>query len=175
MSDNTEVESQYVSIELRVIKRENMPAPEGVQGLLERWHLYDRAQESVWIIAFDGVGGLRRVGEVARGSYHDVSVPLPPLLLMVLLSGADRFWLVHNHPSGHIVPTLPDINLTHTVLTAANACGLRMEDHIIIASPNKVFSFAGNGMIGEPTESNAQAANESLLLKPISVYHSEDQ
>jgi len=180
MSDNVGVKDhtvEYVAIDLRVIKRETIPSVDGVMGLLDSWGLYNRAQESVWVVTYDSARGLRRVGEVARGSYHDVDVPIAATLLMVITSGAERFWLVHNHPSGHVVPTLPDIDLTHKVMTAANTCGLRMEDHIIIGPPDKSFSFYENHMILLPDETKGRATSTAAeaILQPVTHHHAEEE
>jgi len=176
MSDNEEVEVQYVRFEMRVVKRQMLPAVTDVFDLLVQWGLYDRVQESVWVLAFDAAKQLRRakrisIAEVARGGYHSVDVSIPVTMKAIHQVGADRFWLVHNHPSGVVLPSREDIDLTKKVMTAANSNGLRMEDHLIIGPPDQVFSFREQGMIGLPEDPETVAASE--VVQPVEIRHVE--
>lgn len=172
MSDNGQVrEVQFVSVNLRVIKRAPMPSPEGVEALLSKWRMFDPSQESVWVLAFDTQGFVRKVSRVAQGSYDSVDVPIAAVLTAVAVAAADRFWLVHNHPGGSAQPSPADIDLTIKMVNAANVAGMRMEDHIILAPPDSSFSFAGSGIIRFADGITAAAANEALVDPVTPVVH----
>jgi len=174
MSDNAVVnEVEFVSVALRVLKRAQMPTPENVGALLERWRMYDSSQEQVWVLAFDTQGSLRKVSRVAQGSYDKVDVPIAAVMSAAHLAAADRFWLVHNHPGGSAIPSLADIDLTQKVMAAANISGLRMEDHVILAAGGDSYSFRQNGMIRAADEVEAAAANE-MIVDPVAVEHRTD-
>jgi DNA repair protein RadC len=169
MSDNEVVdEVTFVSINLRILKRQPMPAVEEVDTLLQQWKMYDHSQEQVWVLAFDSSNHLRKVTRVAQGSYGSVEVPIAAVMSAVNIVRCDRFWLVHNHPGGSEQPSPADIDLTTKVMNAANICGLRFEDHIILAPPDSSFSFRGNGMIRDADEVTAVAANE-IVVNPVKV------
>jgi DNA repair protein RadC len=177
--ENTGLENQYVVVDLRVIKREQLPESTGIPELLEQWGLNHRAQESVWVVAYDGAGGLRRVAEVARGSFHDVDVPIAATLSIVHLCATDRFILVHNHPTGIALPTRSDIDLTSKMIAAANQSGVRMDDHLIIGPDGEVFSFHDSGMLKLPEDRRrrrkvtVQAAAEANDVRPVRINHNE--
>lgn len=139
--------NQYATAELRIIETMETPEASGLQELLKSWGMPMNAQESFWVVAYDGSRNMRSVVEVARGSYNDVVVSIPSILSAVLLAGTDRFMVVHNHPSGDVEPSAPDITLTQKIAKAANACGLTFEDHVIIGPPDKWYSMMANGIM----------------------------
>lgn len=168
MSDNPQVDSvEFVSVSLRVIKRKPMPEAGDVPAFLRQNKMYTPSQETVWVLAYDTQGSLRRVSRIAQGSYDTVDVPIPAIITAVALAAADRFWLVHNHPGGSVSPSPADVDLTAKVLNAANTCGMRMEDHLIIAPPDQVFSFREARLIRTPDEVTGVAANERMVIDPI--------
>lgn len=140
--------NEYVTVELRVHRSVETPDGSGLQHLLEsEWGLQMNAQEVFWVVAYDAARNIRKVAEVARGSYNDVVVSISSLLSAVLVAGADRFEVVHNHPSGDVEPSEMDIQLTQKIMAGANACGLTFEDHVIIGPPNQWYSMLQNGVI----------------------------
>lgn len=118
-----------------------------LDDLLTEWGVTNATQERMVVVTFDSVTNIRLVQEIAKGGYHDLTVPLPPLLTSVLLSGTDRFQIVHNHPSGDTSPTNLDVQLTAMVMNAANTVGLFFEDHLIVGPDAPTFSFVRSGLI----------------------------
>ncbi|MHC5307377.1 RadC family protein [Bartonella sp. LJL80] len=59
---------------------------------------------------------------------------------------ASALILVHNHPSGDPTPSREDIAMTHTLKDVANALGIAIHDHIIIAR-NGYTSFRAMKLI----------------------------
>lgn len=156
---------RFATVEIKIHKEQPSAANLGI--LLADWGLSASSQERLWVISYDGVGGVRTVIETAVGGYHDIHVPIPPILTAVLLAGADRFQIAHNHPSGDISPTMHDVNLVHSIMAAANAAGLYFEDSLIVGPGSDTpFSFVENGLIipsadlmakGEPASGHARA------------------
>lgn len=159
--------NEYVTVDLRVHRIAQTPDADRIHLLLQEWDMQLNAQEVFWVVAYDAGRNLRRVVEVARGSYNDVVVAIPSILSAVLLSGTDRFEMVHNHPSGDVEPSEMDITLTKKVMAAANTCGLTFEDHIIIAPPKRYFSMTAAGIItmGDRVKSDRAAR----IRKPNSM------
>jgi len=136
---------RFASVQLRIEKE--MPTAADLDCLFREWGLTDSNQERLWAVAYDGIEQIRTVTEVAVGGYHEVAVPIPALLTAVLLSGADRFQIAHNHPSGDAQPTMYDVDMVHKVMDAANAAGLFFEDSLIVAEGATTYSFLQNGLI----------------------------
>lgn len=53
---------------------------------------------------------------------------------------------VHNHPSGNLKPSQPDIDLTKKLRQAANLIDVSLLDHLIIGDKS-YYSFTDNGML----------------------------
>ena len=56
--------------------------------------------------------------------------------------------LVHNHPSGNMLPSKEDDNLTRTLSDACSLMNIRFVDHVIISSNGiDYFSYHDKGRI----------------------------
>ena len=53
---------------------------------------------------------------------------------------------IHNHPSGNVLPSKNDIEITNKLIEIGNLLGIRIIDHIIIGK-DKYYSFLENGDI----------------------------
>ena len=53
---------------------------------------------------------------------------------------------VHNHPSGNVIPSRNDFDLTNKLIEIGNIVGIKVIDHVIIGN-NKYYSFLENGDI----------------------------
>ena len=128
------------------ITRATRPETEDLPTLLEAWGLTRATQEKMWVIAFDLNTQLKTITEVAKGGFHDQIVYIPTVLSAVLAAQTDRFWIAHNHPAGPVTPSEEDIELTATIMQAANTVGLSFEDHIIVG-PEGYYSMAEAGVL----------------------------
>lgn len=156
---------RFVTVRLEVEKERALPTFPEILDLLDDWGLNTRAQETLWVIAFDSIEQIRTVAEVAQGGYHRMDIPLPAVLSAVFLSGTDRFAIAHNHPSGDVSPTIQDLNLTRVLMDAANACGLFFEDHLIVAPNGRSYSFTEGGLLVRSPELQAMAQKGAIAQK----------
>ena len=54
--------------------------------------------------------------------------------------------LCHNHPSGNVVPSNADKQITNNLVKAGQFLEIKILDHIIIGNDN-YFSFADEGLL----------------------------
>lgn len=141
MTDNVH---RFVTIQQVV--RATRPDTDHLPDLFRAWGLTDSTQEALWVVTYDNMEGLKTITEIARGGWHDVMVYPSNILAAVLTAHTDRFYIAHNHPSGPVTPTDPDLKLTLSVMEAANVAGLSFEDHII-TGPEGWYSFHEEGLI----------------------------
>ena len=118
-----------------------------VPAMFAKWGMDKEPQECVWVVAYDASMTVRTVVEVARGSHVRADIHLPTMLAAILVTGCERFMLVHNHPTNRVTPSEGDKVMTKEILQATNACGLYMEDHIILTPKGAWYSFAQHGLI----------------------------
>jgi UPF0758 protein BH3032 len=63
------------------------------------------------------------------------------------LASAAYIICVHNHPSGNVIPSSEDINITNNLVKIGNLQGIPVIDHIIIGN-NNYYSFYENDALG---------------------------
>ncbi len=77
---------------------------------------------------------LIRDEQVSEGSVDQVTVYPREVARRALELGSAAVVLVHNHPSGDPTPSRQDIALTRDTIAALKPLGIRVHDHLIIAS-----------------------------------------
>lgn len=68
------------------------------------------------------------------------------LIKRALAHGAAGFAIAHNHPSGVLTPSRPDIDVTKQIVAAAKVMDMYVLDHLIV-SKTGVYSFRKEGLI----------------------------
>ncbi len=81
---------------------------------------------------------------------HAIAEPRE-LFKSAILSNAANMILVHNHPSGNVLPSREDTMLTDRILSLTDLLGIPLLDHIIIGGSNRsYFSFKEKKMLKRP-------------------------
>jgi len=89
---------------------------------------------------------LRHDPEIYRGTLDRAVVEPRELLKRALLANAAALIVYHNHPSGDPSPSREDREFTRRLAAAADAVGLRLLDHIVVARDGCV-SFREAGLL----------------------------
>lgn len=137
----------FIEVNLNTIRSMVVEDRAEVAKLCYDLGLHNRAQEEVWVVSIDGARNIRAVVPVAKGGYHEVYVSTPAILSAVLLTASDRFVLVHNHPSGDLIPTALDKSLTKDLQLACKQVDIMFDDHIIVGPPNGWRSLRADGLM----------------------------
>ncbi|MCD8203664.1 MAG: DNA repair protein RadC [Coprobacillus sp.] len=98
------------------------------------------SQEHLVVISFTKSGSVIRETDLYKGTIEDMSASPREVLSEVLKRNADRFLLIHNHPSGNLTPSDADIHFTEMILEQSYKLNLRLIDHVIV-SDTSYFSF----------------------------------
>lgn len=80
------------------------------------------------------------------GTVNESKVYPREIFREALLSGSTSVILVHNHPSGELIPSFEDIRLTERMVSAGRIMGVRVLDHLIITR-NGWLSMAGESLL----------------------------
>lgn len=65
-----------------------------------------------------------------------------------ILSNAANMIMIHNHPSGELMPSRQDISITDRMSKVCNLVGIPLLDHVIVGGDNKdYFSFEKRGLV----------------------------
>jgi DNA repair protein RadC len=89
---------------------------------------------------------VRHDPEIYRGTLDRAVVEPRELLKRALLANAAGLIVYHNHPSGDPTPSREDREFTRRLASAAEAVGLRLLDHIVVARDGCI-SFREAGLL----------------------------
>ena len=87
-------------------------------------------------------------------SYEDVSVGIANASLVhprevfrgAILAGAISIVLVHNHPSGEVIPSQEDKEVTRRLRDVGRTVGITVLDHVIVGSHGRHTALASSGV-----------------------------
>lgn len=119
-------------------------SPADVHELLK--HYADDPQELFAVVVLNSASRVVGVCEVHRGTMSHVEVVPADILRVVLVAGASRFIVVHNHPSGREDPSRDDVMLTKRLKEAAKLLGLELLDHVVIGEDG-FTAFSERGLL----------------------------
>lgn len=113
-------------------------------------HVFDEDtighKESFYVILTDQGSHVLGFSEIAVGGVSRLYVDIRILMQTVLLSNASGIVVVHNHPSGTMIPSKEDDDTTRRIKDACSIFGVRMMDHIIVTPYRRYYSYADMGL-----------------------------
>jgi len=122
-----------------------------VRTLIETMGQSDR--EQVVVILLNAKNQVVGVNLVSTGGISSAPVCPREIIKPAILANASAVILGHNHPSGHVEPSVEDHHLTRIVMQAADLIGLTVHEHIIVSMHDeRYFSFADEGIIARIRE-----------------------
>ncbi len=78
---------------------------------------------------------------ITTGTITEVTIPIQEIVKLALKLSAFSIVIVHNHPSGDILPSKNDIDSTLNLKKSLDLMGIILLDHLIIGT-NNYFSFS---------------------------------
>lgn len=84
--------------------------------------------------------------EVSSGGISGTVVDIRLIFSAALKAVASGIIMIHNHPSGRVVPSDPDRYITRKVAEAGKLLDIKLMDHLII-TPESYYSFADDGAL----------------------------
>ena len=83
---------------------------------------------------------------ISTGGTSSCIVDNKMILQAALLSNSSSIIIAHNHPSGNLTPSEPDIKITNSIKEACKYQDISLLDHIIVTSQGN-YSFADEGRL----------------------------
>lgn len=108
----------------------------------------DRKKEHFWTISLDNGNTVLNIELVSLGTATSVPVEPMEVLSIPLQKKAVKLLLVHNHPSGNIMPSAGDEDITDRLIQACLIMNVPVIDHIIITE-NSYYSFDESGLLAK--------------------------
>ena len=111
----------------------NQPSCEELSYMLDE--IYDLSycnEEYMYVISMDTNFHIKGIYEAGHGDCGSVPVYSRELFIFLLLTGAESFVCVHNHPNGMLEASDGDKNWTATMKMVANILHMNFLDHVIV-------------------------------------------
>ena len=109
-------------------------------------HFADRKQEKFISLSLNGAHEVLAVRMVTVGLVNKTIVHPREVFADLIQDRAAAFCVAHNHPSGNLVSSNEDEEITQRLQEAARILGLHFIDHIIFSDKNW-WSFRENGRL----------------------------
>lgn len=100
--------------------------------------------ESMFLIILNGGNLTEAYVKISQGGIRGTVVDVKLVAKYAIDCLASAIILVHNHPSGNLLPSKADINITKKVKSCMQLFDVSVLDHIIL-TVDGYYSFADNG------------------------------
>ncbi len=97
-------------------------------------------QEHLYLVVLNRQKRVVHEVNLFKGNESSVNISNLKIIQTVLIHNGKYFYLIHNHPSGEILPSAEDINFTTDLIKECKKLKIMMLDHIIIGEEG-YFSF----------------------------------
>ena len=108
--------------------------------------LGELTHEEFWILYLNNSNKILQKLQLSKGGITGTLVDVRIVYKTALQLGAVGIILVHNHPSGTLVPSGSDKNVTRKLKVAGESLDIKVLDHVIITE-KAYFSFADAGIL----------------------------
>lgn len=114
-------------------------------------HVYDRDtmehHESFYVILLNSANRVLGHALIGVGGITGTVADIRVIMQNALLSNAVGIIMSHNHPSGNLLPSEADRNLTKQVKEACKIMGISLLDHLIVSPFGDYYSFSEEGAL----------------------------
>jgi len=97
---------------------------------------YDPEKEMVIVLLLSARNHIKGYNLVTLGLNDSSLVHPREVFRPAIVAAAQAIILIHNHPSGNIIPSEADILTTHQIKSAGEIIGIKLLDHVIIGNGN---------------------------------------
>jgi DNA repair protein RadC len=145
------LEGEFVHKVQEAVQGEILNSPDMILNVLSPMISYHRTVEKFYVLYMDAKNKTLLIEPVFTGSLSGCSVYPREIIKKGLGIGAAAMIFAHNHPSGDLIPSEADKNITKLLIIAADVHGIVVHDHLII-NETAYFSFNQLGMIDDLKE-----------------------
>ena len=133
-------------------KRRQMETPEERPDLGTATRIYNHMRpvmqdldvEEFWVLLMNQNYRLIKKLRIARGGITATIVDIRLIIREAVLCNATQLVVCHNHPSGRIVPSKEDNELTQSIMNACKMMDIHFLDHVIVTDGN-YYSYNEEG------------------------------
>ena len=108
--------------------------------------LCDLPHEEFWLLMMNQATKVIGKVRISQGGIDQTAVDVRTIMREAILSHATQIAVVHNHPSGNVMPSQPDKTLTKNISKAGDLLNIRLTDHVIVTDGH-YYSFHDHALI----------------------------
>lgn len=101
----------------------------------------DLTHEQFWIMLLNSANNVIKMEQIGVGGLNGTSADPRKIFKIAIENQATAIMLCHNHPSGNVLPSKTDKELTKNVINCGKILDIKVLDHLIIGE-NRYYSFA---------------------------------
>ena len=109
-------------------------------------YLSDLQTEEFWAIFLDQKNHVIYKTQISKGGISGPLVDVRVIFRIAIEHLATSVVVAHNHPTGNLTPSQPDISITRRIKEAGDLLDIKLLDHLIIGE-NSFFSFSEQGLL----------------------------
>ena len=110
--------------------------------------LANKTQEELWLLLLNNSNIIVAKQCIGQGGVSNVVTDIKLIIRPAVERLAPAIALCHNHPSGSLVPSADDDQLTEKVKNAAKFFDIRLLDHVIVTPiHNRYYSYNDEGRL----------------------------
>jgi DNA repair protein RadC len=123
-----------------------------MQQILMRQNQLRRSIEYLWVVSLNTKNFITNIELINIGSPNRVHTQPPEIFRIPIYKAATSIILVHNHPSGSLVPSAADKDFTDKMMKVGKLLNITVTDHQIITEKG-FYSFLAQGLMKELAKS----------------------
>lgn len=104
--------------------------------LREIQEIKDATQEYFFMLGLDIKNNLTNINLIGLGTSNYVYVNSKDITRTALINNSDKVIFVHNHPSGDLMPSKHDLDLTNNIGKVLKVFNIELLDHVIVTENN---------------------------------------
>lgn len=125
-------------------------SPEDIYSIMQQVLLREsrigREKEHFWVIGLAVSNKISYIELVSLGSISESIVNPLEVFNLAVRKKSPKIILIHNHPSGDLVPSPEDKSITKNIVEGGKTLTIEVLDHLII-SDESYYSFAQNDLL----------------------------
>jgi DNA repair protein RadC len=117
-----------------------------LQTILNLANHVDRDKEHFFAIGLNSANSIIFIELVSLGILNTSLVHPREVFRFAILKGVAAIVVAHNHPSGNIIPSIQDKEITTKLVASGKILDIPVLDHVIITSDGH-YSFSDEGLM----------------------------
>lgn len=117
-----------------------------MQRILLRDNKIDREKEHFWIIGMNQLGYILYIELISLGSIRETPAEPMNVYRVAVMKNATQVIAIHNHPSGSMLPSEADKDVTDKLIQVGRILNIELYDHLIISTTD-YLSFRNIGLM----------------------------